>query len=226
MDQELAEKIAGEITLSENPGLTIRKWRDIFGISQQELARHINLSPSIISDYESGRRKSPGIGSIRRIVQALLEIDEERGGRVRKKFSPENNEKVIRDIREFPYGRKAEEFVRAIEGEVVAGKQFLNVELHGYTIIDSLKAIVTFNPEDYLKVYGWSTQRALLFTDVKYGRSPMVAIRAMQMKPSMVVYIQPEHVDELAEKLAEKEGISLVVTPLPLNNLIKRLRGF
>ncbi len=226
MNQELAEKIAGEITLSENPGLTIRKWRDIFGISQQELARQINLSPSIISDYESGRRKSPGIGSIRKIVQALIEIDEKRGEKVGKKFFTEKDEKVIRDIREFPYGRKAEEFVQAIEGEVVAGKRFLNVELHGYTVIDSLKAIVSFNPEDYVKVYGWSTRRALLFTDVKYGRSPMVAIRAMQMKPSMVVYIQPEHVDELAGQLAEKEGISLVVTNLPLNSLIKNLREF
>ena len=226
MNQELAEKIAGEITLSEKPGLTIRKWRNIFGISQQELARHINLSPSIISDYESGRRKSPGIGSIRKIVNALIKIDEEKGNKVGRRFYPEKENHVIWDMQEFPYGRNAEEFVQTIDGRVMAGKSFLRVELHGYTIIDSLKAIVSLNPEDYVKVYGWSTQRALLFTDVKYGRSPMVAIRAMQMKPSMVVYIQPEHVDELAGKLAEKEGIALVITKLPLNTIIKRLRKF
>jgi putative transcriptional regulator len=31
----LSEKIAGEITLSPKPGQTIRKWRNIFGISKQ-----------------------------------------------------------------------------------------------------------------------------------------------------------------------------------------------
>ena len=35
MDRTFAEKIAGEITLSDVPGQTIKKWRDIFEISQQ-----------------------------------------------------------------------------------------------------------------------------------------------------------------------------------------------
>ncbi len=76
MREQLREKIAGEITLSADAGKTIRKWREEFGISQQELARHLGISPSVISDYESGRRKSPGIVIIRRMVDGLIDLDE------------------------------------------------------------------------------------------------------------------------------------------------------
>jgi len=224
MHRTFAEKIAGEITLSDVPGQTIKKWRDIFGISQQDLARQIKLSPSIISDYESGRRKSPGIGSIKKIVKALIEIDDLRGGKIARKYREVADDQVIKDIREFPYGHSIEDFVKAIEGEIVAGKNFVDKELHGYTIIDSLKAIVSFKSPDYIKFYGWSSQRALLFTDVKHGRSPMIAIRAHPLKPAMVIYIQPKHVDKLAKELAEREEIPLVVTSLSMNTLKKLLR--
>lgn len=224
MHRTFAEKIAGEITLSDTPGQTIKKWRDIFEISQQDLAKHIKLSPSIISDYESGRRKSPGIGSIKKIVIALIEIDDLRGGKVARRYKEVPNDQVIKDIREFPYGRSAREFVEVIEGDVIAGKKYLGKELHGYTIIDSLKAIVTFNSPDYIRFYGWSSQRALLFTDVKTGRSPMIAIRAHPLKPAMVIYIQPKQVDKLARELAEREEIPLVVTNLSMNSLRKLLR--
>ena len=73
----LSEKIAGEITLSPKPGETIRKWRTAFEISQTQLATHLNISPSVISDYESGRRKSPGINTVKRIIDAFLTIDHE-----------------------------------------------------------------------------------------------------------------------------------------------------
>ena len=65
----LAEKIAGEITLSPKPGETLRKWRTTFNIAQAELANYLGLAQSVISDYESGRRKSPGIHSVKKIVQ-------------------------------------------------------------------------------------------------------------------------------------------------------------
>ena len=52
MREQLREKIAGEITLSLDPGKTIRKWREEFGVSQQDLAKHLGMSPSVISAYE------------------------------------------------------------------------------------------------------------------------------------------------------------------------------
>ena len=36
--EKIKMEIAGEISLSEDPGATMRKWREIFGISQVELA--------------------------------------------------------------------------------------------------------------------------------------------------------------------------------------------
>ena len=75
MKDQLREKIAGEITLSQDAGKTIRKWREEFHVSQQDLAEYMGVSPSMISDYESGRRKSPGIAIVRRIVDSLIELD-------------------------------------------------------------------------------------------------------------------------------------------------------
>jgi len=84
--RELAKKIAGEIVLSQNPGSTIRKWRNLLKISQVELASKLKISPSVISDYESNRRKSPGIKMIRKMVDAMLEIEEAKGGGFFKEF--------------------------------------------------------------------------------------------------------------------------------------------
>ena len=38
-NEKLAIQIAGEISLADNPGVSIRKWRDIFNTSQKELSR-------------------------------------------------------------------------------------------------------------------------------------------------------------------------------------------
>ena len=81
VSEMLARRIAGEIVISANPGVTMRKWRSLLQVSQVEVAHELDLSPSVVSDYETGRRKSPGSGFIRRFVGALLEIEERRGGR-------------------------------------------------------------------------------------------------------------------------------------------------
>jgi len=81
--QRLTEAMAGEICLAENdPGAVMRRWRERFHISQKSLAKHLNVSPSVISDYESGRRKSPRVETIKRFVEGLIEMDAEDGGRV------------------------------------------------------------------------------------------------------------------------------------------------
>ncbi len=222
---ELVEKIAGEIVISEKPGATMRKWREIFGVSQQELARHLGISSSVISDYESGRRKSPGVGMVRRFVLALIEIDEAKGGKTIKKFMPRYGEDAILDIRDFPYEIKVEEFMKLIDAEILNKNMEIIRPVYGYTILDSLKAILNYNSYDYLKVYGWSIDRVLIFTGVKYGRSPMVAIRAHPLKPSAVVYVKPERVDALALKLATLENIPLAVTNLDVKEIKNILRG-
>jgi putative transcriptional regulator len=224
MKIELKEKIAGEIALSEEPGVTIRKWREQFSLSQQELAEHLGISPSVISDYESGRRKSPGVATVKRIVDALIDLDEESGGKILKRYQTEKPNKAILSMKEFPVPVPVEDFVSSIKGKNLS-KTSYKTDVHGYTVIDSVRAIVSLDSSDYLKIYGWSSQRALIFTGVKYGRSPMVAIRAHPLKPAMVVFHQPERVDELAVKLANLERIPLVATNLSMQRLIDNLEA-
>jgi putative transcriptional regulator len=79
MEEDFGEKIAGEIVLSSEPGKTLRKWRQVFGVSQKELAAEMGISHSVVSDYEGGRRRSPTIATVRRVVEALISIDKSRG---------------------------------------------------------------------------------------------------------------------------------------------------
>lgn len=223
MREQLREKIAGDITLSSGPGKTIRKWREEFGISQQDLARKLVVSPSVISDYESGRRKSPGIVIVRRIVDGLMSIDETRGGKTLKKYDLGERSECIISMKEFSGSMPASDFLETIEGENLTESVALDMDIHGYTVIDSVKAITSLSSLDYLQIYGWSSERALIFTGVKYGRSPMIAIRAHPLKPAMVGYHRPEQVDELALRLATLEGIPLVKTDLSMQTLVDKL---
>ena len=221
----LAEKIAGEITLSPNPGRTIRKWREIFEVSQVELARVLDISPSVLSDYESGRRKSPGIKNIRRIVEALFEIDEKRGGKILHKYTSmmEVPEGII-EIMEYPYPISALDFIETIDGKILNSPTDVDKKsIKGFTLVDSIKTIKTITSADFTHLYGWSTERALIFTGIQYGRSPMIAVRVHPMKPTMVVYHKPNAIDPLAIKLADMENIPLVLTNLSLDELIKRI---
>lgn len=226
MKDALMEKMAGEIALSHEPGPTMRKWRETFSFSQSDLAHRLGVNPSVISDYESGRRKSPGIATVRRLVEALVEMDLEGGGHTVARFqSLVAPMEGILDIGEYRRSIPAPEFVDAIEGRAMVISDLEERKVQGYTLIDAIKAIGSLNASDYARVYGWSTERALVFSGIKYGRSPMVAIRVHPMKPSLVVYHKPEDVDKLAFRLAEFERIPLVITELELDELQARLRG-
>lgn len=222
MESSLREKMAGEVTLSDNPGRTLRKWREELRISQKDLAAFMKISPSMVSDYESGRRKSPGTKTIRRIVDAMLELDRNSGRGIARRFSDSLHDSIP-SMAEFPEAMEATDFLGTIEGKVLTRDPTPRRKIHGYTVIDSVKAIATLDASDYLKIYGWSTERALVFTGVKYGRSPMVAIRTHPLKPAMVVYVQPESVDDLAVKLAEIEAVPLARTDLSAAEVIRRL---
>lgn len=223
----LAEKIAGEITLSQNPGETLRKWRRNFGITQTELSSYLSISPSVISDYESGRRRSPGILIVSKIIDALLKIDELRGCNVLRAY-----ESMFGDILgmgaiccvcDYPKPIMLSEFISGIEATLVVGRT--DVPINGYTIIDSLKAIIELLPDQFYKIYGRSTARVLIFTGVHRGRSPMVAIRVSNLKPGAVILqgIGPDEVDEVAIRIAEVENIPLLATMMSTDDIASTL---
>ena len=225
MVEEFKQKIAGEITLSPDPGKTIRKWREEFGLSQNQLADAMGVSHSVVSDYESGRRKSPGVSVVKKLVDALIELDIQNGSPVISKYNPDIKLDCIIAMDEFPGGVDVGKFIEAISGKNMNPDRVLAKNIHGYTIVDSVKAILSLSSEDYLKIYGWNIERALVFTNVHLGRSPMVAIRAHPLTPAMVVYQQPDQTDPLAIKLARLEGIPLVTTELDVDELVSRMNS-
>jgi putative transcriptional regulator len=225
---ELKEKIAGEITLSESPGSAMKKWREFFGVTQVELAKQIKVSTSTISDYESNRRLSPGVGVIKRFVEALFAIDQEKGGSVSSslaKFaSNKENEDKYYKIHDFGAQVSGSDFNRIIEGKVVANAAYLDsINLFGYTKLDSLRIILEMSPSEYPKLFGSTTERAFIFEHVSTGRSPLVVIRIAPIKPRVVVIHNVTALDKLAVKIAQVEKIPLIVTKLDIDKLYERL---
>lgn len=225
MVDEFRQKIAGEITLSPDPGKTIRKWREEFGLSQHQLAEAMGVSHSVVSDYESGRRKSPGVNVIRKMVDAFIELDIQNGSPVISRYNPSYKLDCIISMEEFPGGIPMDRFIESFGGRNLNPDRVLAKSVFGYTVVDSIKAILSLGSEDYLKIYGSNTERALIFTNVHFGRSPMIAVRAHPLTPAMVVYVQPEKTDPLAVKLARLEGIPLVTTDLPVEEVVKRMEA-
>lgn len=235
--ENLLRSIAGEITLAENPGRIMRKWREQFSVAQHELALHLGISPSVISDYESGRRKSPRVETIRKFAESLISIDESRGGQIVKAFSrligQEIPSDILLDIREFPSAVPAKLLTDHLECKTIVQDVIQNREIFGYTTIDSLRVILQLTPEQMLKLYGATPHRAAIFTRVSTGRSPMVAIRTSQMglgsavRPSVVILHGPKKVDPVACKIAEVEKIPLYLSPVKETEaLVRKLRSF
>lgn len=222
VDTALDEKIAGEVVLSAHPGRTLRKWREDFGISQRDLARSLATVPSVISDYEAERRASPGAGFIRRYVQALLDLDLRQGGKVVARLGRRPHSEGILGMREFSVAVPLKALAESLEAKA-ASRVDLHRDIHGFTLVDAPRAILSIDASRFVEMYGWTTQRALIFSNVKYGRSPMVAIRAHPLKPAAVILSNPGRVDPLAVRLSEVENIPLLTTPLAAAEVLERL---
>ena len=227
----IARWIAGEIVLSNEPSNAIKHWRETFGMSQTSLAEALGISPSVISDYEAGRRKSPGASTVRRIVKALLDADEQQGGKVTNAFTHMFGARfppdIVLDIREFREPVNGKVLCKALEGEVVANKDLVDRKLFGYTVIESYKAVLGLSSDEFSRLYGLSTERALIFTGVTTGRSPMVAIKVIGITPGMVVlHGELKEVDPLGIKIAELLHLPLVLSKLPsTSELLEKLRA-
>lgn len=225
---KLAEKIAGEITLSDDPGETVRKWRTDFEVTQTGLADALDVSPSVVSDYESGRRDNPGIGVVQRVVAALLDIDEARGGEhIRQHarvLSAGFDSEVVHDLGEYTANIPLERFYDAIDAtELVRGDQDT---VAGHTVINSIAAITRLSSDEFYQLYGQSTNRALVFTGVTRGESPLVALRVVTPTPNAVVLhgLDDDALWDHAADLARIDGFSLAVTDADLDEMLAGLR--
>jgi len=228
----LARRIAGEIALSESPGQAMRIWRERFRLPQIVLAEYLGISPSVISDYESGRRKSPGTSTIRRFVMALLTLDERNGGQtvaafVRLMDVSLVDLNIVLAMSDFPTPITARDFCKRMKCTVLAGDKYLDREIFGYTLVDVERAVKELNSDEFLKLFGATTERCLLFTKVSTGRAPMIAIKSQEFKPSLVILHGVDEVDRLALELAEQMRIPIALSKLgSIESLTKELRDF
>lgn len=194
----------------------------------------MGVSASVVSDYESGRRRSPGTRFLKRFVESLIKIDLERGGYTLRTLSllmagSEKLRDAILDIREFEEPMESREFCRRINASLIVGtgKELLL----GYTVVDSVKLVLEVPAIEYIRLYGATTQRAAIFTGVVMGRSPMVAVKSMQagmggLRPALVVMQGVEKPDELAVEIARREGVPLAVCQIKeVEELLQVLRS-
>ncbi|RLE90066.1 MAG: transcriptional regulator [Thermoprotei archaeon] len=233
--REIAVKIAGDIIFSKNPGKAMKKWRERFEISQGQLARRMNISPSMISDYESGRRKSPGVNVLRRFVASLISIDIERGMPIltrlyRLSMDSSLLDKAILDSREFAEPISIGEFCNRIGAELITCQESSKIVLLGYTLVDSIRLVIEVPAYLYIRLFRGTTQRAAIFTNITYGRSSIIAVKVFQagtgLRPALVVLHGLKKVDRVGRIVAERERIPLAIVPtVPLNELLERLRA-
>lgn len=223
----IAQRIAGDIAMSRDCGAALRRWRETFKLTQQEIGVLMGVSASVISDYEKGRR-SPGVRFLRRFVESLISLDASRDYQVIKQLANSLNINigVLIDIKEFNTPLRIDDLLTAVEGFVVNGSIPKDLEIYGYTVIDSIEAIEKLSGNEFWQIMGTTTRRALIFTKVSTGRSPMIAVRVSPVKPSVVVLHGTKRVDPLAVRLADREGIPLILSlKSSVEDLVNSLRA-
>jgi putative transcriptional regulator len=161
------------------------------------------------------------------MVTALLDIDEARGGdhirQYARVLSAGFESDIVHDLREYPTTIPLSRFYDAIGAtEVQSGGES---HISGHTVINSIAAITRLSSEEFYRLYGQSTSRALVFTEITRGESPLVAMRVVTPTPNAVV-LQGITEDELwqhAPKLARADGFSLAVTEITTEEMLDAL---
>ena len=229
--ERFARRIAGEIAMSKSPGATMRVWRERFRLPQIVLADYLDISPSVISDYESGRRKSPGTSTIRRFVMALLSLDERSGGTIIAAFVRLMDVSlidlnIVLAMSDFHSSMTSRDFCKKLKCTVLSGEDYLDKEIYGYTLVDVERAVRDLDSEAFMKLFGATTERCLIFTNSQSGRAPMFAIKSQEFKPRLVILHGAAEIDKLALELSETMHIPLAVSKIKtIDGLIKQLRS-
>ena len=156
----------------------------------------------------------------------MLKVDEEKGSRFIREFAKltSSPSMAIIDLREFPIPVRVEYLCKAIQGEVVAVADKYVKEINGYTVVDAKKAVEALSGLEYVQLFGATTERALIFTNVDAGSLPMMIVRVSSLKPRVVVFHR-NRPDENAIMLAEYEQIPLIYSVAPsVEQLVKSLR--
>jgi putative transcriptional regulator len=225
---EIKKKIAGDMIYEEDFPSALKRWREIFKISQTELAKQLKVSPSVLSDYEKGRRKSPGVKTVVKIIDALVGVDIIRGSPTLNtlsalKAAPKRN--GVMKIVEFKDPILVRSFCEQIHAKLIVDLPF---SIHGCTIIDAQKAVVEMSAEEFVQFFGEFPERAFIFTNVRSGKPAMVAVKvgrlyAKMLKPRLIVMHKPKRLSKTVVEIAEKEKIALATTNMDLDKIILKI---
>lgn len=209
----VAKMIAGDIVWSDSPGYAMRKWREIFKFSQNDVAKIMGISSSVIADYERGKR-APGSNFVKKFVSALIELDGKREYAVVKELAKSFtlNLPYVEDLMNFSRPIDSYLVVKAIDGIVPTSYFKPDVKVYGYLVADSIKAIMSLSGLEFYQFLALSIGRAFVFTKVTTGRSPLIALKIAPIRPPLIILHRPIRLDPLALYLAEKEQINLVVS--------------
>lgn len=220
----VAEVIAGEAILSNNPGDVVRKWRVFYGLGLSDLAKLMEVSLSTVSDYERGRRL-PGRAFLKKFIYALFKHDESRDWVVTRSLSKQLGLYVegIVDKGDFIREVSLDEFAEYTES-IVLTPVLNQVYVRGYVVVDSVKSIESMTTGEHYRLLSLGFDRAVVFTNITRGRSVMVATRVSPLKPRLVVLHGVRNVDPLAVRISELENIPLLVTTLDTSEMISRLK--
>lgn len=226
---EVKKNIFGDILVSDNINNALRKWRRIFNITQSQLANEMGISSSVISEYENNLKRVPGTRFIKKFVDALINIDIKRGGKVIRLIGKGDAQYLnngILLIEDYEKPIPAKEYIDITHSHVLVGNEKIDeTVVYGHTVIDGIIAILSLSGEGFYRIYGRTTERALIFTNVSLGRSPLVAIRVYPLKPRLVILHGPSKVDNLGIKIARREGLILALSKKPdVKSLIIELR--
>lgn len=224
--ENLAKRILGDISWSSSPGSVMKKWREAFQVSQGELAKYLGLAQSVIADYERGRRK-PGVEFLRKYVLALIEIDASRGYRIINELVKGYTLMLpyIDDLGDFSTPVNIDEIVTAVNG-FTPNSIIPDVRIYGWLITDSIKAITSLKGMEFYQLLNFMIGRVVVFTKVSSGRSPMISLKIAPIKPAVVVFHRAVRLDPLALYLAEKDGITIVVsTYSSAEDIVKGIRS-
>lgn len=207
--------IAGRLIFDERPSGLIKQLREELGISQKTMATAIGIAASVLSDYENGRRRTPGAKFIKKYVNTIMELKKTYHPKDSTAEEPEGLKGAIIKMEDFDKPIPAGKLADALKMQVACGNDKLDSPIYGYTILDSIKTIISLNGNEFYRIFGKSSERALIFTQVGLGRSPMVAIRVSPLKPRMVVIFGALKPEPLAVNLAKIENIIFGISTHP-----------
>jgi putative transcriptional regulator len=168
---------------------------------------------------------------------ALLTLDERNGGQVISAFLRLMDVSlvdmhIVLAMSDFTSPIVIGEFCERLKCDILYPPQngqdhnLMKKELYGYTLVDVERAVKELDSDAFLKLFGATTERCLVFTKVTNGRTPLIAIKSQEFKPTMVVLHGVSAIDRLAIELSEQMRIPLAVSRIEsLEMLIKELHN-